>query len=240
VSVQAASLHQQGDILAGIDSDGQWQDGGQLQLNVTGELDNRGRIISQGTVQIASDRLYNRQDAAIEGRHLTVHSQSIDNSGLLLADTLIATADTLDNRGQVQGQTLALTATQLTQHDGVIYQQGEGQLRIGADTLSTPGGIVVSEGEAIVRSLEIIQGGDWLLGGAATIDTGHLTNSGTLQFLASAALNASVVENRGQLLFMGQEAPNLQLGTRLSNSGLLQFSSMDINLTLPELINTGG
>ncbi|MDX3775826.1 hypothetical protein QE250_17080, partial [Chromatiaceae bacterium AAb-1] len=32
VSVQAASLHQQGDILAGIDSDGQWQDGGQLQL----------------------------------------------------------------------------------------------------------------------------------------------------------------------------------------------------------------
>lgn len=248
LSVQATRLTQQGDILAGVDSEGQWQEGGKIQLNVTTELNNSGRIISQGeqsTVQINSDSLINQQDGTIQSQSLTADVKQLTNSGLLLADTLTLTTDTLENRGQLQGQTITLTAEQLTQHEGVIYQQNApsdiaGKLRIDATTLTTAGGVVVSEGEAIIQSQSIIQGGDWLLGGATTINAGQLTNSGTLQFLSSIALQSDLLDNSGQLLFMGQDTPELQIATRLTNSGLLQFNSADVNLSLPQLINTGG
>ncbi len=216
---------------ADASNDGSWQ-AQQLELNadsftntgsvngiaaltgsVTGLLDNRGALNSQGAAGLQAG--------------------SLRNSGKMLADSLTLQADTLQNSGLWQGSNqLSATGDTLTTDAG-SRTLTNGALTLTAGQLTTDGTL---QGQQATISAD-----DWrhpgsLLGSGSLLAqvANQLTSSGELMSQGDTRLNAATLNNSGSLLGSGDITLS---GGSLTNSGSVQGKTL--TLTPAQIVNRG-
>ncbi|MBA0186400.1 hemolysin BL-binding protein, partial [Pectobacterium versatile] len=161
---------------------------------------------------------------------------TVGSTGQLLTNgALQAQTDTVTNDGFWQGNTLALTANNLTNGGSLLGQDG---LRL--DLLNTYQGSalsrLLSDGDAVITADHLSQSGE-IVAGTLNLTTGTLDNGGRV--LGS---NGLTVTNRDELInragaeLLTNGVGHLDSGT-LSNAGALQAG--DLQLRAREIDNQG-
>lgn len=221
VHVSAGGWQHQGSLLSGAD----------LTTSVSGDLNNQGELLSQGTAQI--------------------NAQNVNNSGKLLAEKDVTlSGSVLTNSGSVQGNTLAIRPASVTNLGSLIGLQSltlgpaparglrlfAVQAQPARTLINDAGGQLLTQGTLHISSDTVTNNGTWQ-GQQILLDASRLANGGAIQSAGdlqlnlrdtltsaagskisssgSAALNALSLTNQGQWI-----ARNLTLqGNTLNNSG---------------------
>ncbi|WP_052696968.1 hemagglutinin repeat-containing protein [Pantoea sp. SM3] len=200
-----------------------------------------GLLLADNAVQLNNDTLANA--GQIAASQLDVNSAIVENSGTLQGkQTLQATGqqltnsgtvlsggqltlkqDRLDNRGQLQGQQLDLTAGDW-QNSGNALSAGDAT--IAASTLTNSGKILGQQHIALNAGSTDNSG--WLLAQALTLQ-GDLVNSGLMQGSDALMLQGGKLVNQGngQLLTAGKAEVQ---GSSLDNQGSIQADQLDLTL----------
>ena len=242
MQLSAAQLQQSGDVIAGINQQGQWQDSAAQQLNISGTAVNQGRIISRGTQQLTAKELQNSAGALLQGDSSTLTTTVFNNSGTLNSSALTLDSATVSNAGHIQAQQLSINAEQFSQTAGAVYQTGaDGRLSLSGHTLQLDGGVLVTEGMAQLNASDSIHNNaDWLMAGNTVVTTADMRNSATVQLQAQAELTADTLTNSGNMLFTAEQATALNIKNTLDNQGgLLQFGNAAV-VTAAEINNDRG
>ncbi|MBS0883755.1 hemagglutinin repeat-containing protein [Pantoea sp. JGM49] len=209
--VQGSSLNNQGSIQADqldlkLES---WQNAGsaragsQLSANVSGALDNSGKLISEQAMNLLSSRLSNSGTLAAD--RLTLTSPQLTNSGLLQGNSALtlSSADVTNTAtGElITGDSLSLTPVTLT---------NAGLLQVAGD-LSLTGHNVSNSGRITANNLN------------ADLD-GTLDNSadGLLLAQQQADLQVNNLNNAGTVAAQQVKTS----GAKLQNQGLLQGDAL--------------
>ncbi|NMH66674.1 hemagglutinin repeat-containing protein [Shewanella salipaludis] len=203
MQLTAAGLQQNGDVIAGINQQGEWLDSAEQQLHISGTAVNQGRIISQGQLEVSAKELQNVGGASMQAGATKLTTTVFDNSGTLNSTGLILDAETAQNSGHIQAQQLAINAEQFNLTDGAVYQTGTaGHLSFSGQDLRLDAGVLVAEGTAQVNaSGQVHNNTNWLMADDATITAAEIINNGTLQLLAQGDLTANILNNSGNMLF---------------------------------------
>ncbi|MEO3677398.1 hemagglutinin repeat-containing protein [Rheinheimera sp. FR7-31] len=242
MQVVASGMQQGGDLIAGVNLQGEWQQTAAQQLNISGELVNQGRIISQGQQTLAADQLQNDAGALVQGDIANISSQSLVNQGIINSTSLTLAANSAQSSGHIQAQQLNINTRQFSLLDGMLYQSGaNGSFNFSGENLLVAGGLLAADGATKVNvSGEIQNNTNWLAAGNTSISATNIINSGTLQLLAGADVTADTLNNSGNMLFAGEQAAALNISNTLDNqAGLLQFSSNAL-LSGATINNDGG
>ncbi|HEY0923395.1 hemagglutinin repeat-containing protein [Rheinheimera pacifica] len=242
MQVFASGMQQSGDLIAGVNLQGEWQQSATQQLNISGELVNQGRIISQGQQTLAATQLQNGAGALLQGGVTNIFTQSLNNQGVINSARLALDANTAQSSGHIQAQQLNINARQFSLLDGMVYQSGtDGSFNFNGENLLLASGLLAADGATKVNaSGEIRNNTNWLSAGNADISATNIINSGTLQLLAGADITADILNNTGNMLFAGEQAGALNINKALDNQGgLLQFSG-DAALSATNINNDGG
>lgn len=242
MEITAGALQQQGDLIAGINLQGEWLDSATQQITIEGELVNQGRIISQGQQQLSAAQLNNTAGAVLQANTSTVEADVFENLGVVNSHQLTINADTAQNSGHIQAYQLTLNTPQFTSSDGVIYQYGaDGNLSFTGQNLTLEGGLVLAEGAAYIHATEQLRNDSTVvIGGDVTITADEVNNSGTLQLLGQADVTADTFTNSGNALFSAEQGTNLTISDTLTNQGgFLQFGA-DTMVSATDIHNDGG
>jgi len=241
MQITASALQQSGDMIAGINIQGEWLDDAVQQLNIAGSAVNQGRLISQGQQLLSAAQLHNTHSAVMQAISAELTAEQIGNEGVITANTLMLSADKADSSGHIQASDLMLNTAQFNMLDGTLYQQGEqGKLQFSAQNLNLDAGILVTEGLAQFNvSGQLSNQADWLSAGHSTLSSGQFSNSGNIQFTGQADISAGQLTNSGNILFSGPQAVSIKAQESLNNSGSLQFAS-DANLSAAIISNDNG
>ncbi|WP_240224801.1 hemagglutinin repeat-containing protein [Rheinheimera hassiensis] len=242
MQVVASGMQQSGDLIAGVNLQGEWQQSATQQLTVSGELVNQGRIISQGQQTLAAAQLQNAAGALLQGGVANISTQSLNNQGVINSASLTLDANTAQSSGHIQAQQLNINARQFNLLDGVVYQSGtDGSFNFSGENLLLASGLLAADGATkVIASGEIRNNTNWLSAGNADISATDIINSGTLQLLAGSDVTADTLNNTGNMLFAGEQAAALNINNTLNNqAGLLQFSS-DATLSGANINNDAG
>ncbi|WP_273024148.1 hemagglutinin repeat-containing protein [Rheinheimera sp.] len=241
MQINAATLQQSGDMIAGINIQGEWLDDAVQQLNIAGSVVNQGRLISQGQQLLSAAQLHNTDSAVMQAVSAELTAEQISNEGVITANTLMLSADRADNSGHLQASDLMLNTAQFTMLGGTLYQQGgQGKLQFSAQNLHLNAGILVTEGLAQFNvSGQLSNQADWLSAGHSTLSSGQFSNSGNIQFTGQADISAGQLTNSGNILFSRPQAVSINAQDSLNNSGSLQFAS-DANLSAAIISNDNG
>ena len=198
------------------DQDGRIQQAGTGALDLrTGQLSNgQGLLASNGQIQIKADSLDNRAGSLTAQGPLTVEAQGdLGNvQGLIQAGAALdLTGRNINNDA---GQILTLNGSALAVSASAELRNGAGTTHAGA-----PGGVISSQGAALLRAARI-------------------ANSGTLVAAQSLNVNAEGAwDNHGGTVTAGQ-AVTVQAASLGNAQG--QFSAPQVTLAVPELHNDGG
>ncbi|WP_305888789.1 hemagglutinin repeat-containing protein [Pectobacterium aroidearum] len=201
------------------------------QLNNSGRWESRALALNGGS--------FSNGGTVIGERGITLELRdglTVGSAGQLLTNgTLQVQAGSVSNDGLWQGNTLALSANDLTNGGSLLGQDG---LRL--DLLDTYQGNaqsrLLSDGEAVITADRLNQSGE-IAAGTLSLTTGTLDNSGRV--LGS---NGLTVTNRDELLnraggeLLTNGAGRLDSGT-LRNAGTLQAN--DLQLRSGEIDNQG-
>jgi len=242
ISIDVAGLQQQGDLIAGINQQGEWQQNAQQQIKVQQSLLNQGRLLSSGTQQVQAQQLQNDTDAVLQAIDSTVSAEDIQNLGTVNSHSLVIKAANLQNAGHLQAQQLQLDTKQLTQTAGVLSQtNASGQLNITATGLQLTGGILAAEGQArLAVSDHIRNEADWLMKGATQLTTGALHNSGQMMFGAAQSAVLSIEDSlNNQHGWLQFDADALVSAAQINNQhGQIQHTAAGIlSLTSQQQLN---
>lgn len=186
-----------------------------------GSLSNSGQIAA-GQLDISSTTVEN--SGTLQGKQsLQATGQQLTNSGTVLSGgQLTLKQDRVDNRGQMQGQQLDLTAGDWQNSGNAL---SEGDATIAAGTLTNSGKILGQQHIGITGSTD---NSGWLLAQALTLQ-GDLVNSGLMQGSEALTLQGDKLVNKdnGQLLTAGKA--DVQ-GSLLNNQGSIQADKLDLKL----------
>ncbi|WP_326489625.1 two-partner secretion domain-containing protein, partial [Pectobacterium versatile] len=244
LTLDSGAMNNAGNVIAdgAISLDGDYQGTGLLHtadtLTLRGnQLRNSGRWESRA---LALDGgAFNNTGTVIGERGITLGLRdglTVGSTGQLLTNgALQAQAGTVTNDGFWQGNTLALTANNLTNGGSLLGQDG---LRL--DLLDTYQGSalsrLLSDGDTVITAAHLTQSGE-IVAGTLNLTTGTLDNGGRV--LGS---NGLTVTNRDELInragaeLLTNGAGHLDSGT-LSNAGALQAG--DLQLRAREIDNQG-
>ncbi|PKM17258.1 MAG: hypothetical protein CVV11_21075 [Gammaproteobacteria bacterium HGW-Gammaproteobacteria-15] len=242
MQVVASGMQQSGDLIAGVNLQGEWQQSASQQLTISGELVNQGRIISQGQQTLAATRIQNGAGSLLQGGVANISTQSLNNQGVINSASLTLNANSAQSSGHIQAQQLNINARQFSLLDGMVYQSGtDGRFNFSGENLLLASGLLAADGVTnVIASGEIRNNTNWLSTGNAGISATNIINSGTLQLLAGADVTADTLNNSGNMLFAGEQAAALNINNTLNNqAGLLQFSSNAV-LSGATINNDGG
>ncbi|WP_254592624.1 hemagglutinin repeat-containing protein [Pectobacterium polaris] len=244
LTLDSGAINNAGSVMAdgALTLDGNYQGTGLLhtadiltlrgnQLRNSGRWESRALALNGGAL--------NNQGTAIGERGITLELRdglTVGSAGQLLTNgALQAQAGTVANDGLWQGNTLALTANDLTNGGTLLGQDG---LRL--DLLGTYQGTassrLLSDGEAIITADGLNQSGE-IAAGTLNLTTNTLDNGGRI--LGSHSLT---VANRDELInhagaeLLTNGAGRLDSGT-LRNAGTLQAS--DLQLRAEDIDNQG-
>ncbi|MFJ5316435.1 hemagglutinin repeat-containing protein [Pectobacterium versatile] len=244
LTLDSGAINNSGSVIAdgALTLDGDYQGAGLLHtadtLTLRGnQLRNSGRWESRALV--LNGGAFDNTGTVIGERGITLELRdglTVGNTGQLLTNgTLLAQAGTVTNDGFWQGNTLALTANNLTNGGSLLGQDG---LRL--DLLGTYQGRetsrLLSDGDVVITADRLSQNGE-IAAGTLSLTTGTLDNGGRV--LGS---NGLTVTNRNELInragaeLLTNGAGRLDSGT-LSNAGALQAG--DLQLRAREMENQG-
>ncbi|WP_419720897.1 hemagglutinin repeat-containing protein, partial [Pectobacterium carotovorum] len=225
-------------------------------LTLDGDYQGTGLLHTADTLTLRGNQL--RNSGRWESRALALNGGAFDNTGTVIGErgitlelhdgltvggtgqlltngALQAQAGDVTNDGFWQGNTLALTANNLTNGGSLLGQDG---LRL--DLLNTYQGSalsrLLSDGDAVITADHLTQRGE-IVAGTLSLTTGTLDNGGRV--LGS---NGLTVTNRDELInragaeLLTNGAGRLDSGT-LSNAGALQAG--DLQLRAREMDNQG-
>ncbi|WP_326489999.1 hemagglutinin repeat-containing protein, partial [Pectobacterium versatile] len=225
-------------------------------LTLDGDYQGTGLLHTADTLTLRGNQL--RNSGRWESRALALNGDVFDNTGTVIGERgitlelrdgltvastgqlltngeLSARAGAVTNDGFWQGNTLALTANNLTNGGSLLGQDG---LRL--DLLDTYQGRalsrLLSDGDAVITADHLSQSGE-IVAGTLNLTTGTLDNGGRV--LGS---NGLTVTNRDELInragaeLLTNGAGRLDSGT-LSNAGALQAG--DLQLRAREIDNQG-
>ncbi|WP_308415381.1 hemagglutinin repeat-containing protein, partial [Pectobacterium versatile] len=225
-------------------------------LTLDGDYQGTGLLHTADTLTLRGNQL--RNSGRWESRTLALNGGAFDNTGTVIGERSItlelrdgltvggtgqlltngalqAQAGDVTNDGFWQGNTLALTANNLTNGGSLLGQDG---LRL--DLLDTYQGSalsrLLSDGDAVITADRLSQNGE-IAAGTLSLTTGTLDNGGRV--LGS---NGLTVTNRNELInragaeLLTNGAGRLDSGT-LSNAGALQAG--DLQLRAREMENQG-
>ncbi|WP_230857600.1 filamentous hemagglutinin N-terminal domain-containing protein [Pectobacterium versatile] len=225
-------------------------------LTLDGDYQGSGLLHTADTLTLRGNQL--RNSGRWESRALALDGGAFDNTGTVIGErgitlelrdgltvgstgqlltngALQAQTDTVTNDGFWQGNTLALTANNLTNGGSLLGQDG---LRL--DLLNTYQGSalsrLLSDGDAVITADHLSQSGE-IVAGTLNLTTGTLDNGGRV--LGS---NGLTVTNRDELInragaeLLTNGVGHLDSGT-LSNAGALQAG--DLQLRAREIDNQG-
>ncbi|MEI7088082.1 hemagglutinin repeat-containing protein, partial [Pectobacterium versatile] len=225
-------------------------------LTLDGDYQGTGLLHTADTLTLRGNQL--RNSGRWESRALALDGGAFDNTGTVIGERgitlalrdgltvgstgqlltngeLSARAGAVINDGFWQGNTLALTANNLTNGGSLLGQDG---LRL--DLLDTYQGSalsrLLSDGDAVITADHLTQRGE-IVAGTLSLTTGTLDNGGRV--LGS---NGLTVTNRDELInragaeLLTNGAGRLDSGT-LSNAGVLQAG--DLQLRAREMENQG-
>jgi len=239
IGITASGLQNQGTVqgndalnldAAEVSNSGALRSNGALELHgVT--LANSGELSATTLLLNLTRQARNDADGRVIARNgLTLTTAETLNSGLMAGSDVQLNSAAVTNSGTLQGSgSLAVTGAQLiNQQAGMLLSGGE--LKIQNTTLSNAG---LLQGKTLNLAT-----GEWINDGNALGETGitakvagSLSNSGKILSQQGADVEASGIDNRGQLL-----AKVLALRGDLQNSGLLQGSST-VNWSGNTLVN---
>ncbi|WP_082001717.1 hemagglutinin repeat-containing protein [Rahnella aquatilis] len=267
VTVNAATLENSGQLLSDktatvtadhVSNTGQIQ-GDTLALTAN-NADNSGNLIGlKGlTAQLQQDLTNATSGKMLTQGALTVTAAHVTNNGNWQADSADLHAGQLDLNGAIQTAALAkltLTGALNTQAQGKIISTGLAILQAAnlnnqgswsADNLTLTGGALTSSGSisgvsalaaTLSGQLQVQQGGTLLSGGSATLNTGNIANSGTLQ-AGNLVLTTNSISNSGQL--QGQQSLQGTVQNGITNlSGGTVRSQGTLDLGAQTLLNQG-
>ncbi|MEI7206947.1 hemagglutinin repeat-containing protein [Pectobacterium carotovorum] len=244
LTLDSGAINNAGNVMAdgALTLDGDYQGTGLLHtadtLTLRGnQLRNSGRWESRALALNGGGM--NNQGTIVGERGITLELReglTVGGTGQLLTNgALQAQAETVTNDGFWQGNTLALTANNLTNGGSLLGQDG---LRL--DLLNTYQGSalsrLLSDGDAVITADHLTQRGE-IVAGTLSLTTGTLDNGGRV--LGS---NGLTVTNRDELInragaeLLTNGAGRLDSGT-LSNAGTLQAN--DLQLRAREMENQG-
>ena len=223
-----------------------------LNAEVSGKLDNQGRIISQQAMTLQAAGSEN--DGTLMAKVLALHGD-VRNSGLIQGSDTLAwdgaslvnaasgqmlsgngltlNGSTLDNQGQMQGRTVTATADSM--HNGGTLQAQDDLHATLSGKLDNQGQML-SQGAADIRTAQTQNGGK-LAAKVLRLTAPELTNTGLLQ--GNDALTLSTLNllngSKGQLVSGNALALNLD---RLENQGQL-YVNAGLTLNALTLVNGG-
>ncbi|WP_326489471.1 hemagglutinin repeat-containing protein [Pectobacterium versatile] len=225
-------------------------------LSLDGDYQGAGLLHTADTLTLRGNQL--RNSGRWESRALALDGGAFDNTGTVIGERgitlelrdgltvgstgqlltngeLSARAGAVTNDGFWQGNTLALTANNLTNGGSLLGQDG---LRL--DLLNTYQGNalsrLLSDGDAVITADRLTQRGE-IIAGTLNLTTGTLDNGGRV--LGSNGLtvtNQDELINRAGAELLTNGAGRLDSGT-LSNAGALQAG--DLQLRAREMENQG-
>ncbi|HAU5607701.1 hemagglutinin repeat-containing protein [Citrobacter koseri] len=243
---------------------------GSLDASATGTLDNTGELMNQGNTTLNAANTVNsgsllsagdliltgktfRNTGTLQGNNVTVHQDSITNSGtltgiaalrltarpdiaapllslvnepsgkLLTAGDLSVTAGNLSNAGQWQGKRVLIHAQTVT-NSGAIQAAELLDAQISNSLTGTSGSKITSNGELALSALTLSNSGQWIAKNL-TLNAGSLTNSGEITGVDALAvtLNQSLNNQAGGKLL---SAGNMVLKSgSTTNAGQIQGSA---------------
>ncbi|GKW01858.1 hypothetical protein PEC301877_06730 [Pectobacterium carotovorum subsp. carotovorum] len=244
LTLDSGAINNAGNVIAdgALTLDGDYQGAGLLHtadtLTLRGnQLRNSGRWESRALA--LKGGAFNNTGTVIGERGITLELRdglTVGGTGQLLTNGALQTqAGDVTNDGFWQGNTLALTANNLTNGGSLLGQDG---LRL--DLLNTYQGSalsrLLSDGDAVITADRLTQRGE-IVAGTLNLTTGTLDNGGRV--LGS---NGLTVTNRDELInragaeLLTNGAGRLDSGT-LSNAGALQAG--DLQLRAREMENQG-
>ncbi|MDO2451103.1 hemagglutinin repeat-containing protein [Enterobacter vonholyi] len=218
------------------------------------QLTNTGMLQGNDTLSLTTRALSNGATGQlVSGSSLDLSLDTLDNAGLLLVKGgFTLRGSDLNNRGDIQAQSLDLGLSSALTSTGNIVATGDAALH--ATTLTSSGtvaGKTLTAGATELRNSGLMQGssavnaaadrfineqnGKWLSGGGFTLTGGELTNAGTLQG-ATLGMTGTTLTNSGTV--NGQTGLSGTLGGALTNTGLLQ-SGGTTAFTADTLANPG-
>ncbi|WP_254592960.1 hemagglutinin repeat-containing protein [Pectobacterium polaris] len=243
----ASRLTNQGTLLSGGDS---WLSASLLDNQGTGLLHTADTLTLRGNQLRNSGRwesralalnggAFNNTGTVIGERGITLELRdglAVGGTGQLLTNgALQAQAGTVANDGLWQGNTLALTAGDLTNGGTLLGQDGL-RLDLRGTHQGTASSRLLSDGEAIITADRLTQTGE-IAAGTLNLTTNTLDNGGRI--LGSHTLtvaNRDELINRAGAELLTNGAGRLGSGT-LRNAGTLQAS--DLQLRAGEIDNQG-
>ncbi|WP_312202231.1 hemagglutinin repeat-containing protein [Kosakonia cowanii] len=223
-----------------------------LNAEVSGKVDNQGRIISQHALTLKAAGSEN--NGTLMAKVLALHGD-VRNSGLIQGSDTLAwdgvslvnaasgqmlsgngltlNGSTLDNQGQMQGRTVTATADNM--HNGGTLQAQDDLNATLSGKLDNQGQML-SQGAADIRTAQTQNGGK-LAAKVLRLTAPELTNTGLLQ--GNDALTLSTLNllngSKGQLVSGNALALNLD---RLENQGQLYVNG-GLTLNALTLVNGG-
>ncbi|MGR4049463.1 hemagglutinin repeat-containing protein [Kosakonia cowanii] len=223
-----------------------------LNAEVSGKMDNQGRIISQQALTLRAAGSEN--DGTLMAKVFALHGD-VRNSGLIQGSDTLAwdgtslvnaasgqmlsgngltlNGSTLDNQGQLQGRTVTANADSL-HNDGTLQAQDDLNATLSGKLDNQ--GQMLSQGAADIRTAQTQNGGK-LAAKVLRLTAPELTNTGLLQ--GNDALTLSTLNllngSKGQLVSGNALALNLD---RLENQGQLYVNG-GLTLNALTLVNGG-
>ncbi|WP_249819432.1 hemagglutinin repeat-containing protein, partial [Escherichia coli] len=222
--------------------------------------DNRGSLLSAGTLSLDGNSLDNR--GTVQGDHVTIRQNSVTNSGtftgiaaltlaarmvspqpalmnnggsLLTSGDLTITAGSITSSGHWQGKRVLITADSLA-NSGAIQAADSLTARLTGELVSAAGSKVTSNGEMALSALNLSNSGQWIAKNL-TLKANSLTSAGDITGVDALTLTVNQTLNNhasGKLLSAG--VLTLKADS-VTNDGQLQGNATTI--TAGQLTNGG-
>jgi filamentous hemagglutinin len=220
---------------------GDTQNQGRLQgsqLNLTGNsLTNGGTALGTNGLNVQMQGDLNNGGSLLSSGNVTVNATTLENGGQLLSDkTATVTADHVSNTGQIQGDTLALTANNADNSGNLIGLKGlTAQLQ--QDLTNATSGKMLTQGALTVTAAHVTNNGSWQAD-SADVHAGQLDLNGAIQTASRANLDLTGALNtqaQGKIISTGLA---ILQAANLNNQG--NWSADNLTLTGGALTSSGG
>ncbi|TNV10117.1 filamentous hemagglutinin N-terminal domain-containing protein, partial [Buttiauxella sp. B2] len=207
-----------------------------LTLHSTGALNNSGDLLTQGALTAMAGDVTN--SGRLQGQNITLDGSSLNNSGVIQSALDLALTLSGDIVTATDSKITALGDAKITgkalSNQGLVSAR---TLNIKGDSLSNSGEISGVNSLGLTLNGNLQQQGKLLTGGALTLQTQDIANSGQIQG-GDTYINASNLTNSGRL--QGDNSLTLTLLNALTNqSGGVILSQSTLNITAPVLTSDG-
>ncbi|WP_380184728.1 filamentous hemagglutinin N-terminal domain-containing protein, partial [Kalamiella sp. sgz302252] len=241
VSLSAASIHSasQSTLAAGVSSDGKKSASGNLILNSKGELRANGQNLAAGELAASGTKLdFSHSQTAADTVTLTAASGDITTAGARLAAArqLVAqTQSTLNNDGgELVADELKLTASRLSNQQGIIQQTGKHDLQlVHAAGINNRQGTISSSGENLMLQTTSLDNGQGVISGSGknlTLQTDQLNNEqGKILHGGDGKLTLEAAQIAGsQSTVISNGALALNSATLVLDNAVTQAASIEV------------